>query len=356
MFADIFVPGHRELLSDFRVGLVITQQSLRVSIQSVFKRVPGLEPAMVLTPFDVGESSEKFDLLIVDEAHRLSRRAAQAMGTLTKQFDDINKRLFGELGTQKSQLDWIMHQSTHQLFLVDSDQAVRPADLPRADLETLKERASARGRLYRLATQMRVRAEADYVGYVKELLTGAEPDPQDFGDYDLRLFEDFDEMRDAIVRRDEEFGLARLLAGYAWKWKSRKNSADFDIELGQSKMRWNRVAVDWVNSKTSLSEVGSIHTIQGYDLNYAGVVIGGDLTYDTAAGLTVFNRRRYFDSRGKANNNLLGINFTDDDLLDYVRNIYSVLLTRGIRGTYIYVEDKALREQFSAAFAQLPRS
>lgn len=355
VFAEFFVPGHRELLNEFKIGLVIPQQSLRTSIQSVFRRVPGLDPDDVLTPFDVGESTEKYDLLIVDESHRLSRRAAQAMGTLTKQFAEINHRLFGPAGEHNSQLDWIMHQSSHQLFLVDSDQAVRPADLARADLDSLKLHAESSSRLYRLATQMRVRAESDYVGYVKELLTGSVPDPQDFGDYDLRLFSDFDEMRTEILARNAEHDLARLLAGYAWKWKSRSDKSAFDIELGSSKLQWNRRLVDWVNSRTSLDEVGSIHTIQGYDLNYAGVIIGADLTYDSVAGHTVFNRSRYFDARGKANNNMLGIKFDDEALLEYVRNIYSVLLTRGIRGTYVYVEDEALRNQFAQAFALLPR-
>jgi len=354
LFADFFTHGHRELLAGFKIGLVIPQQSLRASIQSVFKRVPGLYPEMVLTPFDVGESAEKYDLLIVDETHRLSRRAAQAMGTLTKQFGDINARLFGDVGTRRSQLDWILRQSTHQLFLVDSDQAVRPADLPKTDLDALMARAESADRRYRLATQMRVRAEADYVGYVKDLLRGEIPEPRDLGEYDLRLFEDFDQMREAILKREAEFGLARVLAGYAWRWRSRSDATAFDIELGRSKLQWNRTTVDWVNSKTSLEEVGSIHTVQGYDLNYAGVVIGGDLVYDAASGRTVFRRERYFDARGKANNNLLGVTFSDEDLLGYVRNIYAVLLTRGIRGTYVFVEDRALRERFRTAFGMLP--
>lgn len=351
LFADFFVPGHKELLSEFRIGLVIPQQSLRKSIQSVFKRVPGLDDAMVLSPFDVGETEQRFDLLIVDEAHRLSRRSAQAMGTLTKQFREINELLFGSTGENNSQLDWIRHQSKHQLFLLDVDQAVRPADLPKQTLLDLKDKAGANERFYRLATQMRVRAEADYIGFVKDLVTGAVPDPQDFGDYDLRFFADFDEMRSEILRRDEEFGLARVVAGYAWKWQSRNDKSAFDIELGSCKMQWNRTLVDWVNSKNSLQEVGSIHTIQGYDLNYAGVIIGGDLVYDPVSKQTVFNRARYFDARGKANNNMLGIKFTDEDLLAYVRNIYAVLLTRGIRGTYVYVEDPELRERVRVALS-----
>jgi hypothetical protein len=95
----------------------------------------------------------------------------------------------------------------------------------------------------------------------------------------------------------------------------------------------------------SVDEVGSIHTVQGYDLNYAGVIIGPDLGYDAASGKLVFNRSSYFDSKGKENNPLIGRPYSDDDLLRFVVNIYSVLLTRGIRGTFIYVSDPSLRER-----------
>jgi len=110
------------------------------------------------------------------------------------------------------------------------------------------------------------------------------------------------------------------------------------------KLFWNRTATDWINSDTSPEEVGSIHTVQGYDLNYAGVIIGPDLGYDPRRGKMVFHRENYFDKKGKENNPRLGITYSDEDLLDYVVNIYRVLMTRGIRGTYLHVCDKKLRD------------
>lgn len=86
--------------------------------------------------------------------------------------------------------------------------------------------------------------------------------------------------------------------------------------------------------------------MQGYDLNYAGVIIGPDLRFDKATGRVVFSRVDYFDKKGRENNPKLGITYSDDDLLEYVRNIYTVLLTRGIHGTYVYVCDPDLREHF----------
>jgi DUF2075 family protein len=90
--------------------------------------------------------------------------------------------------------------------------------------------------------------------------------------------------------------------------------------------------------------VGSIHTIQGYDLNYAGVVIGNDIGFDPASSRIVFRRDNYFDSKGTLNNLVQGIVYSDDDILQYIVNIYRVLLTRGIKGTYIYVHDPELRK------------
>jgi DUF2075 family protein len=158
------------------------------------------------------------------------------------------------------------------------------------------------------------------------------------------MFDDVSEMRTEIVRRDREVGLSRLVAGYAWEWKTKGNKPGYDIELGELRMRWNSTQTDWIASPGSLDEVGSIHTVQGYDLNYAGVIIGPDLRFDTTTGRIVVDRASYFDKKGKEANKALGRIYSDDDLLWYIQNVYAVLLTRGIRGTYVYVHDPALRE------------
>jgi len=139
-------------------------------------------------------------------------------------------------------------------------------------------------------------------------------------------------------------GLARVVAGYAWEWKSKNDKTAYDIEVDGVQLRWNSTQTDWIASKGSLDEVGSIHTVQGYDLNYAGVIIGPDLRYDADAGRMFVDRASYFDAAGKQNNKVLGKTYSDDDLLEFIENIYAVLLTRGIRGTYVYVCDPALRE------------
>jgi DUF2075 family protein len=157
-------------------------------------------------------------------------------------------------------------------------------------------------------------------------------------------------MRKEISAKDQQIGLSRLLAGFAWPWNSKRDKSKHDIELEGLKLFWNGTATDWINSKGSNEEVGSIHTVQGYDLNYAGVIIGGDLKFDAETQTIVFDRSSYFDTKGKENNDKLGLKYSDEDIRQFVINIYKVLLTRGILGTYVYVVDPALRQHLRQFF------
>lgn len=177
---------------------------------------------------------------------------------------------------------------------------------------------------------------------------GARPD---FSEYDLRFSNSVLEMQEAIRARDRGAGLARLVAGYAWDWKTRGNRSGFDLELEGAEFVWNRADKDWINSPGSIDEVGSIHTVQGYDLNYAGVMIGGHLRYDQLTRPVVVDRRAYRDKKGKENLQKLRRQTTDEGLPTLIRNIYGVLLTRGILGTYIYVCDPHLRAHFASVLS-----
>lgn len=348
MFSEFFTAENQELLTGFTAGLVIPQQSLRNSVKKVFQNTPDMGDIEVLSPFDVGETEGTFDILVVDETHRLNHRANQPSGIQNKRFREINERLFGEDRDDLTQLDWIREKSDQRILLIDHNQTVRPADIRKQIVDELVTQAQNNNRYFILKSQMRVKAGSDYPGFIRALLEGkVTEEAPDFGnEYEFGIFNDLGNMRDAIIERDREFELSRLVAGYAWEWKSKRDKAAFDIEEDGLKLRWNSTDKDWINSKTSLNEVGSIHTVQGYDLNYAGVIIGRDLRMDPHSGEIYFDRANYFDKKGFENNPRLGITYSDQDILEYVRNIYSVLLSRGIRGTFIYVCDELLREYF----------
>lgn len=346
IFADYFVEGNRDLIADIKIGLVIPQQSLRSTIRKVFSKTPSLQPGMVLSPFDLAPSEEPYDLLIVDEAHRLSQRANQPSGPQNKKYREITEALFGKDDLSITQLDWVRASSRHQILLVDSEQSVRPEDL----LRSLIVNSQAEKRFYRLHSQMRVQGGADYIKYVRTILSSDPPLDTRIDNYDFRLFHDVKDMHEAIRRRESEVQLARLVAGFAWPWKTKADPSAFDIDIDGYRLRWNQTQTDWINSKTSLDEVGSIHTVQGYDLNYAGVIIGPDLRFDLDTQSIVVDRASYYDKKGKENNPKLGLVYSDNDLLRYITNIYAVLMTRGMRGTYVYVHDKALREYLRRFF------
>ncbi|CAN9146861.1 unnamed protein product [Alternaria alternata] len=326
-FFEFFTAANQRLLQDCRIGLVVPQQSLR------------------------GEADGIFDLLIVDETHRLNQRANQPSGVLNGKFTTITRELFGSDDFSKTQLDWITAKSRQQIFLLDAMQSVRPADLPQELLSGLVSDTRATGQHFQLRTQMRVQAGSDFVSYIRWIF---DPNPLSvprarlsLGEYDFRAFDTVEEMRDEIFQRNAEAGLSRMVAGYAWEWKTQKDKTAFDIEIGDTRLRWNSTPTDWVSSEHALQEVGSVHTVQGYDLNYVGVIIGLDLRFDPARRRLYVDRDSYFDKKGKENNRALGRKYSDDDLLRFITQIYAVLLTRGIRGTYVYACDPGLRAYLS---------
>jgi DUF2075 family protein len=147
-------------------------------------------------------------------------------------------------------------------------------------------------------------------------------------------------MVDQIRLRNQEHGLSRLIAGYSWEWKSAKNKEAFDIEIEGIKLKWNGTAIDWINTEASIDEVGCIHTTQGYDLNYSGIIFGHEIGYDPLSKEIVIRPENYFDKNGKQS-------IKDPaELKSFILNIYQTILLRGIRGTYIYACDPHLREYF----------
>jgi DUF2075 family protein len=346
LFSDYFQGGYKEIFRTWKIGLVIPQQSLRRTIQNVFKSIPGLDKSMVLSPFEVGKSSLRYDLLIVDEAHRLKLRSNMPSAAQNIDFKEINERLFGSDPDEKTQLDWVISQSEKQILLIDAEQSVMPSDVTESTINSLQIEARNAHSYFKLLSQLRVQGGEKYIKFVSQLLKdGSAQVDADFSEYDFRLFDSFSEMTDELKRRESEKGLARLVAGYAWKWAT-KGVTDpnvFDIDIEGIKLAWNRTAIDWINSPTSINEVGSIHTVQGYDLNYCGVIIGRDLYFDESTNSIKFDRKNYFDMKGMEKNKRLGRNYSDDDIETYVKQIYRVLLTRGIYGTYVYVCDPNLR-------------
>jgi hypothetical protein len=161
-------------------------------------------------------------------------------------------------------------------------------------------------------------------------------------------------MRDALREKNNQYGLSRMVAGYTFDWKTKYNyDAGFDIILdnGDFQAKWNMNKKDysWLYDDNSFENIGSIHTCQGLDLEYCGVILGKDIRFEN--GKIIFDQTKIAKS-----DNSSGIRTCKDKdkAESLIRNTYNVLLTRGIRGTYIYCEDIGLKEHIRSLILSSP--
>lgn len=319
-----------------KVGLVVPMSNFRSTLKTVFGKIHGLRSSMVIGPAEV--SKEKYDILVVDESHRLRRRVN--LGAYFGAFDKVNKKL-GFAKEKGNELDWIQKQSDKQILFYDRNQTIKPSDVLNGDFEQLASKATTYST--QLKSQLRSLGGNDYVTYIDRLLNchlRSSDKKFSASNYEFRLFESFAEMVEAVKQRDKEFGLSRLVAGYAWEWESQNNPDKkvFDIDIDGVQMCWNSTNSDWINSENAITEVGCIHTTQGYDLNFVGVIFGKEISYDTKQNKIVVNSDNYYDRNGR-----VGIK-TEEELKQFVINIYKTMMLRGIKGTYVYACDPNLQE------------
>jgi hypothetical protein len=229
-----------------------------------------------------------------------------------------------------------LHQSNKCLIFYDRFQSIKPSDTPRQRFIELEKDNTTR--LETLKTQFRSKGGINYVNFIHNLFDANLKQLLPFKslDFDLKLFDNPEDLVNEIKLKEQAEGLSRLVAGYAWEWVSKKDKNKFDINIGTVQLKWNSVAIDWVNSPNSINEVGCIHTTQGYDLNYVGVIIGPEIDYDFEREELVVYKDRYKDKAGK--------NTITDELVlkEYIINIYKTILLRGIKGTYIFAINKNL--------------
>lgn len=318
-----------------QIGFVVPQTSLRKTMKFIFKSIYGLSPSQVLSPSDV--TKKRYDILLVDEAHRLHQyKNISYMGTFKKNCEQLG------LTTKADELDWILIQSECAVLFYDSMQVVGPSgiDFERFDKkmeDSFQKRMIA---YFTLFTQMRVQGGNDYIDFVKNMLAGACKYKYVSDKYDFKMYLDFSKFESDMYAKEAKNGLTRMLAGYAWPWISKNDQTLKDIEIQNIKRMWNHCTEGWVHTPEAIDEVGCIHSIQGYDLNYAFVILGNDIGYDKETGKIIVRPECYFDKNGKRTARY-------DDLLEYITNVYYVLMTRGIKGTYLYVCDNDLRDYLS---------
>nr|WP_276559193.1 DUF2075 domain-containing protein [Leptospira levettii] len=284
----------------------------------------------------VNAKENEYDVLLVDEAHRLN------------QFSGI----YGNLG--ENQVKELINAAKSTVFFLDEDQRVTLKDVgSMEEISNWAERGKAKVTTLKLESQFRCNGSDGYLAWLDHILqirrtanTDLEGVP-----YDFKIFDSPVDLRDAIMEKNLETAKARLVAGYCWECQSKKNSKLFDISFPDFDfhMKWN-LSEDgslWILNPESIHQVGCIHTCQGLELDYVGVIIGPDLRLSDADGIiTDPSKRAKQDNTIKGYKTLLKNHPVDGaKKIDMViKNTYRTLMTRGMKGCYVYATDKKLRE------------
>lgn len=281
-------------------------------------------------------TQNQFDALIVDEAHRLNAKSG----------------MFQNLG--ENQIKEIIHASKFSVFFIDNAQRVTLKDIGSTEAITQWAKyLNAEVHLNYLDSQFRCNGSDGYLAWIDSMLeireTANETFDSDF-DYDFRIFDDPNEMREAIIAKNHN-NKARVLAGYCWNWdkeqRNNTNHFDINIEVHDFKMSWNLGNQDtWAINPESIEQAGCIHTSQGLEFDYVGVIIGEDLRYDKGKIVTDFTMRAKTDQSLKGIKSLFktdkqkALKIADE----IIKNTYRTLLTRGQKGCYVFIENKELRD------------
>ncbi|MBQ3460287.1 MAG: DUF2075 domain-containing protein [Solobacterium sp.] len=274
------------------------------------------------------------DTILADEAHRLNEKSG----------------LFHNLG--ENQIKEIIAAAKCSVFFIDEEQRVTLQDIGSiTEIRRWAFEQKAEVIEEELVSQFRCNGSDGYLAWLDQVLEIRETANYDLEgiDYDIRILDTPEEVRDLIFARNKSRNKSRLLAGYCWNWISEgKNKSDvYDIQIGDFRMSWNLGNTDtWAIDEESVNEIGCIHTAQGLEFEYVGVIIGGDMIYRDGHIVTDYTKRAKTDQSIKgikkmAKNDPEEAAETADMI---IKNTYRTLMTRGMKGCYVYCTDRELSE------------
>jgi len=277
-----------------------------------------------------------FDTLIVDEAHRLNKQGG----------------FYGNVG--ENQIKEIINSSKFSIFFIDEDQRVTIKDIGRKeDIKQIAEKLGVNVHEGKLPSQFRCSGSDGYLEFLDgalQIQNETVVDSIDDLGYEFMVFDDPSLLHNEIMKKNDIDKSSRVVAGYCWNWVSKRNKDLFDINIGNYSVKWNlnEYGSLFAIHKDSVSEVGCIHTCQGLDFNYVGVIIGPDLIVRNGRIITDGTKRASTDR------SLWGItqdirNGNSDALSSadmIIKNTYRTLMSRGMKGCYIYCVDPETQAYF----------
>ena len=334
---------------NLKIAFVVPMTSIRKTFKAVFaaSKGTGLKSNMVIGPQDV--LKEDYDIVFVDESHRLARRKGiTSYGSVDEACARL--RLDPMVSTQ---LDMIQKKSKYSVLVYDGCQTVKAADLTPEQFQRSQDLRTRVIHRVTLQTQMRCEGGRTYIEYLDSIFQISQKENLHMENYDFKIWDDPNAMIKDIRTKEKDITLCRVVAGYSWKWKSKKcktieeavKKGVEDIDLAGQKYVWNMDNQEWILREGAVNEIGCVHTTQGYDLNYVAVIFGHEIDYDDESGSIVIDRSKFFDSKVKA-----GVD--DETLKQYIVNSYKVMLTRGIKGCYVYACNPRLQNYLKRFIAE----
>ena len=272
--------------------------------------------------------NEEFDAIIVDEAHRLLRKKGKGHGMKYKHVNE-----------ESDELAMILNRFKKVFIFYDENQIVHAGDL---NINKYKNKF----KIYKLNQQMRNANNDAYMLWIVNILS-QNPIPikrKELKNYEMKIYDSFSEMYHALKSKSKTSNSTILMSGYTRKWVSAKDPSKYDFNIDGIKLKWNKKNNNkwaWSKAAKNLQEVAYYNTIQGFDVEHSGVIIGKDLGYKNGK---LFIRHKYVFGQNEVpfkNDPLY-----DEKLLQWILNRYKVLLTRAIKSVHIYFDDKNVEKYF----------
>ena len=281
-----------------------------------------------------------YDLLIIDEAHRMTKKSG----------------MFQNLG--EDQVMEVIKSSRTSVFFIDEAQRVHIKD--HGTITAIRESAVSQDAEVielELSSQFRCNGSDGYLAWIEQTLGIRDTANTSFEDFIFEVVDTAQELREIIQSRDlEENSTARMVAGYCWPWVSKKYPHEFDFILENGfTARWNleKHGQAWLDIPESINEIGCIHTCQGLEVDYIGVIIGPDLVISGDGFSTNVDARAPHDTTVRGRKAALKRGeITEEDLDKIIRNTYRCLMTRGMKGCYVYCTDPEMNSRFRQLIAE----
>ena len=321
------------------------KSKIRPATRILFQNVTSYVPAVT--------DENAVDVLLIDEAHRIGR-------TSNSQYTPAARR------TDLSQIDTIIRATKICVFFIDEKQAIRGAEIGSTNM--IREAAAKFGAKVEectLTSQFRCNGSDNYMDWMEQVLYNRPVTSKfDLTDFNLQILDSPQEMYDRLVELDNVPGqTARIMAGFCWKWSDHLDeNGDLvkDVEIGDFKMPWETHRnfskapkgyvkwYEWAYRPEGIKQVGCIYTAQGFEFDYAGVIIGPDLIYNTESHKIETVKSATRDPMLRTAPNEATMTYDD-----YVRNIYRVLMSRGMKGCFLYICDENLRNYMKQLLAEM---